>query len=284
MTATTRFPIAWLGAALAAGAAALAVPGAVADPTSVLREIHEAYAAKDGVGFQRRLDAELESARGAAAADCARRQAALIELGKARGFDGLESLALAYHDCLASDPRAASQARALVAALGRALGYRAAPLRELPGALARRQQRIEQRVDGQTLRAVLAALVALGPDPASRAPLARVLQSATSKVGLYDLEGLTLNVDPAHVVALLPLVWPGGAPPTTRSELACIGGLLYGCTTYECVDPATGRLVKFQFPDGRPNPQCEKAVQMELCGQIPELPGEPRFPLGPGDY
>jgi len=60
--------------------------------------------------------------------------------------------------------------------------------------------------------------------------------------------------------------------------------LLYSCTTYECVDPASGRLVKFQFPDGRPNPQCEKVPQMELCGQIPEIPGEPRFPLGPGGY
>jgi hypothetical protein len=279
MQATRRF------LALAVCAAALAAPRApalAADPASILGEIHAAYAARDGVGFQRRLDAELASARSAPAADCARRQAALIELGRARGFDGLESLALAYHDCLASDPRAASSARALVEALGRALAYRAAPLRELPGALARRQQRIEQRVDGQTLRAVLAALVALGPDQASRASLARVLQTATSKVDLFDLEGLTLNVDPAHLIVLLPLVCPSGAPPTTRGELACVGGLLYACTTYECVDPATGRLVKFQFPDGRPNPQCSKAVQMELCGQIPELPGEPRFPLGPG--
>lgn len=283
MTARVRFlAIAWLGALLALGAGVLAAPES--DPASVLLEIHKAYAAKDGVGFQRRLDAELESARSAAASDCARRQAALIDLGRQRGFDGLESLALAYHDCLASDPRAASQTRALVDALGRALAYRAAPLRELPGALARRQQRIEQRVDGQTLRAVVAALIALGPDQASRAPLARVLQTATTRVGLYDLEGLTLSVDPAQVIVLLPFLCPNGAPPTSRSELACVGGLLYACTTYECADPTTGRPVKFQFPDGRPNPQCEKAPQMELCGQIPELPGERWLPLGPGGY
>src|SRR5262245_48070524 len=114
-------------AALALGAGALVLPARAADPASVLLEIHKAYAAKDGACYQHRLDAELESARGAAASDCAKRQSALIDLGRARGFDGLEPLALAYHDCLASDPRAASQARALVDALGRALTYRAAP-------------------------------------------------------------------------------------------------------------------------------------------------------------